>query len=73
MTSGKQSYNPLYGSLSGTWTQIRRGIEPYSVLLDEEKMIGSAGVEDPWSVDFPFDQILGRRRIMRSGWINKPD
>jgi hypothetical protein len=46
---------------------------PYRLLFDEIKLRESAGFRELWSVDFPLDQLSGRRSIIRFGWINKPE
>jgi hypothetical protein len=47
--------------------------DPYELFFDEIMVRESAGFQEPWSVDFPLDQLSGRRRIARFGWINKPE
>jgi hypothetical protein len=44
--------------------------EPSWLLFDEEKLRGSGGFQELWSVDFPLDQLSDRRRAARFRWIN---
>jgi hypothetical protein len=46
--------------------------EPSRLLFDEEKLRGSRGFQEPWSLDFPLDQLSDRRRADQFGWINVP-
>jgi hypothetical protein len=48
------------------------GSEPYLLSFDEEKMRGSAGFRDLWSIGFPLDQLSRRRRTAQFGWIKNP-
>jgi hypothetical protein len=41
-------------------------------LFDEIKLRESPGLQELWSLDFPLDQLSGRRQIARFVWINKP-
>jgi hypothetical protein len=45
----------------------------HGLLFDEVKLRAIAGFEGLWSVDFPMDQLSGRRHVVRFGWNNKPD
>jgi hypothetical protein len=47
--------------------------EPSQLLFDEEKLGGSAGFQEPWSVDLPVEQLSDRRRAARFGWIKEPE
>jgi hypothetical protein len=46
---------------------------PSGLLLDEVKLRESAAFQELTSVDFPLDQLSGRRHIAQFGWINKPE
>jgi hypothetical protein len=47
--------------------------EPYELLFDDVKLREGAGFHELCSVDFPLDQISGRRRTDRFDRINKPE
>jgi hypothetical protein len=43
------------------------------LLLDKEKVRGTAAFQELWSVGFPLDELWDRRRPARFGWINRPE
>jgi hypothetical protein len=63
----------IWGAFRALGLEFDMRREPYGLLFDEEKLRGRAGCQELWSVDFPLDQLSGRRRIARFGWINKPE
>jgi hypothetical protein len=63
----------VWGTLCALEFDFDTRREPYELLFDEVKLTESAGLEEPCSVDFPLDQLSGRRHTARFGRINKPE
>jgi hypothetical protein len=63
----------IWGAFSALGFEFETRREPDWLLFDEEKLRGSAGLQELWSVAFPLDQLSGRRPNVRSGWMNKPE
>jgi hypothetical protein len=59
-----------FSALEGDYGTRR---EPSRRLFDEEKLRGSAGFQELWSLDFFPDQLSDGRRAARFGRINGPE
>jgi hypothetical protein len=63
----------VYGTFHALVLEFEKRKESYRLLFDKEKLRGSANCQELWSVEFPLDQLSGRRHITRFEWIKKPE
>jgi hypothetical protein len=63
----------IWGAFRALGLEFDVGSVPYRLLFDKIKLRESAGFQELWSVDFALDQLSGRQRTARFGWINKPE
>jgi hypothetical protein len=74
MISDKRWYRLMYGrAFQALGLEFDRRREPCQLLFDEETPRGSADFRELEYVDFPVDQLSGRHRTVRFGWINRPE
>jgi hypothetical protein len=58
-----------WGAFHALGFDFNKRREPYQLLFGEEKLRGSAGFRELWSMDFPLGELLCRRPGARFGWI----
>jgi hypothetical protein len=61
----------IRGAFHALGLEFNTRSEPYCLLFNEERHSESPSVQELWPIDFPLDQLSGRRRDAQFGWINQ--